>query len=163
MWYALLDMKNDVDSMTWLLTGTLQDIADAIIEQCEYNNPEEDGPFDFEQLDEDGDYYEADDYCALKEADVITPDLLKDFSFCLNDAEITLHCLAEGYPAFKEAFENYHGANFWLEEIYLPDHLEPDEEKAFADEFGDFLFDKEYMGDNSDKERKYISFKNDDE
>ncbi len=50
MWYAILDMRNDVESMTWLLSGTLQDIADAIIEQCEYCNPEEDGPFDFEQI-----------------------------------------------------------------------------------------------------------------
>ena len=108
-------------------------------------------------------YYEADDYRALKDAQAITPELLKGFSFCFSDAEISLHCLAEGYPAFKEAFENYQGANIWLEEICLPNHLDPEEEEAFANELGDFLYNGDYMNGGSEKERKYIKFKDEDE
>lgn len=162
MWYAIMDIRNEVDAMTWLTYGTLRDIADAVLEQCGNCNPDGSGTLDFESFDEEGFYYEADAYSALDEAKSVTPDLLKGFYFTLSGAEVSVHCLAEGYSAFRKAFEEYDGLDFWLEELCLPETLAPEEEEAFAEELADILFENEQFGELSE-DRKYVTQKRNDE
>lgn len=161
MWYALLDIRNEVNGMTWLAYGTLKDIANEVIEQCWNCDPEARGSLDFEALDEEGFYYEEDDYLALYEADTITPDLLQGFSFTLSGACVSVYCLAQGYTDFRQKFDGYDGDTD-LEELILPESVDPAEEEAFAEELADILFTEEYYGD-LDPSRKYVTKRENEE
>lgn len=158
MWYALLDFRSDTNSGTILLCGTLESIAREVIRQCDWFDPEDRGKLDFDALDEEEWYYEADDYIALVEAEKITPELLKDFSFTLSDVMLDISCLSEGYNAFREAFQHYDGPNHELREsgIVLPETVPSDEEKQFADELADILLQGEYF-DELSEDRKYVT------
>lgn len=149
MWYAILDLRSDVTGVSWLAYGTLRDIADAVLEQCVNCDPEGREVLDFDAISREGFYYEADAYTALCDTDVVTPDLLKGFSFCISDASVTVHCLAEGYAAFRLAFDGYRGRNGSLSDLRLPETLAAEEELAFAREFADILFEDEYYDDLS--------------
>ena len=158
MWYAILDIHNEVVGMTWLLYGSLQEIADSVIEQCHNCDPTGNCVLDFDAIEEEGFYCEADAFHELNDAETITPDLLKDFYFTLSGADVSVHCLAEGYDAFRQAFAEYDGRNSYLEELRLSDTLPPEEEQAFAEELADILFDeKYYSADMYVDEWKYVS------
>lgn len=162
MWYAILDIQNDVEAMSWLLFGSLQNLADSVLEQCLHCNPEEDGALDFEALEEEGLFCEAEDYLALADAECIWPDLLSGFHFALGDAEVSVHCLAEGYEAFRWAFERYDGEDECLQALCLPETLAPEEEQAFAEELADILFSGEHF-DELSGDRRYVTLKEEDE
>ena len=161
MWYALMDMSGECDSMTWLLCGSLQDIAEGLLEQCRYCDPSGGDDPDFDALAEDGEAFFADDYIALSQAQTVTADLMEHFSFELGGSTIEIHCLAEGYQDFRKAFEEYDGENFWLQELILPQQISPAQEAEFAKELGDILYDGDYMKELPEN-AKYIRMKADD-
>lgn len=158
MQYAILDVQNDVNAMSRLLYGSLQDIADSVSEQCDDCNPGRSGTLDLDALDKEGFYYEADDYIALNKAACITPDLFMGFHFTLSGAKVSVYCLAEGYPAFHQAFKEYDGRDFWLEELCLPEVLAPEEEEAFAEELAAILFNGEQFGELA-RGRRFVTKK----
>lgn len=158
MWYALIDLHSDTNAATWLAYGTLQDIADVVIEQCINCEPDGNDTLDIDAIEEDGWHCYSDDYLMLKEADTITPDLLQQFTFELSDCDVQVKCLAEGYAAFKTAFEAYEGRNLCLGELQLPNHVAEDEEVAFAEELEEVLFEDEYMFGLRES-RRYVSLK----
>ena len=156
MWYALIDIHCDTNAATWLVYGTLQDISEEVLKQCRNCDPDGNDVLDFEALDEEAFYYDEDDYLALSESEVVVPELLHGFRFCLSDAEVSVHCLAEGYAAFRQAFAQYDGRNRCLAEISLPAFVPPEEEEAFAEELADILFTEECF-DELAPDRKYIT------
>lgn len=121
MWFAILEASSDVDSMIWILHGSLESMADTILEQCMYSNPDGSGTLDFDRIDADGFVYDNDDYQKLMSSTSITPDLLEGFYFSLSDVEISLYCLSKEYEAFKRAFEQRCGSSRRLKDLKLPE------------------------------------------
>lgn len=166
MWYALIDGSSSDSALTWLAYGSLQDIANTVLELCKNCDPDGTLTFDAEAIEdfEDDEWYgSTDSYRELMEADEITPDLLQDFSFVFGDNDIQVHCLADGYAAFKKAFENYDGNNDQLYELVLPDELSAEEEGDFAAELADILLDEQYYNpDYYSDEWTYVSAREDE-
>jgi len=144
MWYALLDMHNSEDCLLWLEYGTLQDIADAVLEQCEFCVSDTRGIINADELISSGYTLEAEHYFALKDAHSASVDLLNDFKFALADNEISVYGLTDNYSEFKHAFESHGGRKHWfIKKLKLPDEVSPQDEPEFAKELSSILFEPE--------------------
>lgn len=151
MWYSLLRIRNEVVGATWLLYGTLEEIAEVVVEQCGNCSPDGSGVVNFDVIEDEGWYCESYDYEGLVNAENVTPELLKDFSFSLGGSDVCISCFALGYDAFKKAFDEQVQNNwrFSLSEMILPDSVSPDDEADFAKLMAEGLFEEKYDEDLS--------------
>ena len=105
MYYALVDMRSSCVAMTALAWGSLAEIADMLISECDMLRESTDGT-SLEAL-EDEYYCEFDDYKELAECDDPVFKMIENFSFTLGDCTIDVGCLVEGYSELVKAFDEY--------------------------------------------------------
>lgn len=127
MWYALIDGRNSCEASTHLLWGTLDQIANELIDECRdlidsmTEDMDEDEPE--EEYGEDVASLEAFEDCEER-----TEEMIRNFSFSLSDLSIEVGGLAEGYPALVAAYAEYAEDKPALDEWRLIAHLEESEE-----------------------------------
>ena len=126
MYYALVDMRGTCHAMTTLARGSLKDIADMLISECEMLMETTDD-MSMEEL-EDEYYCEFDDYRELAECDNPTFKMIQNFSFTLSDCTIDVGCLVNGYTELVKAFDEYVEDKFTLSEWRLVPEIEETEE-----------------------------------
>ena len=105
MYYALIDMRGSCTAITALAWGSLKQIADKVISECD----ELMGNLDNMSMEEyEEEYYcEFDDYKKLVDCENPTAEMIRGFSFTIGDCTTYVECLVEGYPALVKAFGEY--------------------------------------------------------
>lgn len=133
MYYALINMRSSCAAMTALAWGSLKEIADTLISECEMLMENTDDM----SIDElEADYYcEFDDFKALSECEEPTADIISNFSFTLSDCTTVVCCLVEGYHELVKAFDAYK-EDKWTLDCWrmVPEIEETDENLSKLDE-----------------------------
>ena len=133
MYYALIDMRSSCVAITALFWGTLQEIADSLIAECQLlmKNTED---LSIDKLEEEY-YCQFEDYKKLDDCDRPTLSMIDSFSFTLSDCTIDVGCVVEGYSALVKAWEEYK-ADKWTLECWrlIPEIEETDENLSELDD-----------------------------
>ena len=129
MYYALIDMRSSCVAMTALAWGTLQEISDTLIAECQQLMENTDD-MSMEEL-EDEYYCEFDDYKELEDCDNPTASMIESFSFTLSDCTIDVGCVVEGYSALVRAWNKYKSDKLTLDCWKLIPAIEETDENLF--------------------------------
>ena len=127
MYYALVDSRNSTDARTYLLWGSLEDIAEKLIS---------DGRESIEWLTEDMDEDEIDEeygediseFEEFTEIEELSEEDVAAFALYLADSSTEVAYLTSSYTALAEAFEEYTKDKPSLDEWQLIDEIEESEE-----------------------------------
>lgn len=127
MYYALVDSRNSTDAMTYLLWGSLNDIAEKLIS---------DGRDSIEWLTEDMDEDEIDEeygedieeFEEFMDIDEFSEEDIASFALYLADSSTEVACLTNSYVALVKAFEEYTSDKPFLDEWQLIDEIEETDE-----------------------------------
>lgn len=133
MYYALIDTRSSCVAMTTLAWGTLKEIADTLLSECQQLMENTDD-MSMEELEEEY-YCEFGDYKEFEDYDAPSISKLESFSFTLSDCTIDVGCVVEGYPALVKAWEEYK-ADKWTLECWsmVPEIEETDENLSQLDD-----------------------------
>lgn len=152
MYYALIDMRNSCSATTALAWGSLKQVADMLISECEmliHDTCDLDGMSEEELVAQH--YCEFDDYKALVECDDPIPASIENFSFTLSDCTIEVGCLVEGYSALVEAWDEYKSDKWTLDSWSMVPEIEETEENLLQ-------LDEELRSLNDDLSRDDYEF-----
>lgn len=126
MYYALIDMRSDCEATTALARGSLKEISDSLIYESKLIF-ESFGNLQLEEFEEEY-YCEFDDYKSLSTCDDPTEEMIKSFSFTLDDCTISVGCLVEGYSELVKAWDVYKSDKWSLDCWSLVPEIEETEE-----------------------------------
>lgn len=133
MYYALIDMRASCSAQTTLAWGSLKDIADYLLSECQLLIQNTDD-MSMEELEEEY-YCEFDNFKKLSEYDDPSFEMVASFSFTLSDCTIDVGRLVEGYPELVKAFDEYK-TDKWTLDCWsmVPEIEETDENLAQLDD-----------------------------
>lgn len=123
MWYALIDERSSCDAFTQLSWGTLEDIANELINECNDLIGNMTMCMDDDEIEEEY----GDDIAELEEfenCENYTEEMIRSFYFSISDCSVDVGCLVEGYPALVEAYAEYAEDKCTLDEWRLVPEIE---------------------------------------
>lgn len=130
MYYALVDCRSSCIAMTHLAWGTLQDIANELINECnELIATMTDGMDEEEIAEEYGD--DISEFREFEACDDPSEAMIASFYFCIGDCTVDVGCLVQGYPALVEAFAEYTDDKMTLDEWSLIPEIEETDDVLF--------------------------------
>ena len=130
MYYALVDCRSCVIAMTHLAWGSLQEIANQLINECnELIDDMTDGMDEAEIEEEYGD--DIVDFREFERCENYTEEMIRSFHFSLSDLSVDVGCLVQGYPALVEAFEEYTDDKMTLDEWCLIPEIDETDDVLF--------------------------------
>ena len=130
MYYALVDCRSSCIAMTHLAWGTLEDIANDLINECnELIGSMTDGMDEEEIQEEYGD--DIAEFREFEDCDNPTEEMIASFYFSIGDCTVDVGCLVQGYPALVEAFAEYTEDKMTLDEWSLVPEIEETDDVLF--------------------------------
>ena len=134
MWYSLIDDRSSCVAMTHLAWGTLEDIANDLINECNLLIDSMTEGMDEDEIEEEyGD--EIAEFRKFEECDEHTEAMIQAFQFWIGDCTVDVGCLVQGYPALVEAYVEYAEDKLSLDEWRLiPEIEETDENLSELDD-----------------------------
>ena len=130
MWYSLIDGRSSCVAITHLAWGTLEDIANDIINECYELISNMTIGMDEDEIEEE--YGEDIAYFnEFESCEIHTEEMIRMFQFCIGDCTIDVGCLVEGYPALVEAYAEYAEDKWTLDEWRLVPEIEETDDNLF--------------------------------
>ena len=123
MWYSLIDERSSCEAFTQLLWGTLENIANSLINECY----ELIGNLTMGMDDDEIESEYGSDIAELEEfenCESYSEEMIRSFYFSIGDCSVDVGCLVEGYPALVEAFAEYAEDKWTLDEWRLVPEIE---------------------------------------
>ena len=127
MWYALIDGRSSCVAMTHLAWGTLKDIANDLINECDLLIETMTEGMDEEEIEEEyGD--EIAEYREFANCEDHDESMIRSFQFCLGDCTVDVGCLVHGYSELVAAYAEYAEDKWTLDEWRLIPEIEETDE-----------------------------------
>ena len=130
MWYSLIDGRSSCIAITHLAWGTLEDIANDLINECNMLIDTMTDGMDEDEIEEEY----GDDIAEFKEfedSDTHSEDMIRSFYFSIGDCTVDVGCLVQGYPALVEAYAEYAEDKWTLDEWRLVPEIEETDDNLF--------------------------------
>lgn len=130
MWYSLIDGRSSCTAITHLAWGTLEDIANDLINECNMLIDSMTDGMDEDEIEEEY----GDDLAEFKEFEDCkkhTEEMIRSFYFSIGDCTVDVGCLVQGYPELVEAYAEYAEDKWTLNEWRLVPEIEETDEVLF--------------------------------
>lgn len=130
MWYSLIDSRSSCIAQTHLAWGTLEDIANDLINECSMLISTMTEDMDEDEIEEEyGD--EIANFKEFEDCDNYTEEMIMGFYFRIGDCTVDVGCLVQGYQALVEAYVEYAEDKWTLDEWRLVPEIEETDEVLF--------------------------------